>query len=160
MMVGFRFTMNNYPGAAVLGLVLTGLVLAQGPVAVEKSAAKYVPGVTWRPQSVVSANFTCRGRKELAILGVSTSEIVVAVFVNGLDAHPETFRYSAKARNAETAELTIEDLDYDPKQDIGYELEGYQQSKSCKGLNLGDGLTDSAHIYWNRKAHRFEDWTL
>jgi len=65
-----------------------------------------------------------------------------------------------RRRHAETAELTVEDLDYDPKQDIGYELDGFHTSKSCKGLNLGDGFTDSAHIYWNRKAHRFEDWTL
>jgi hypothetical protein len=69
-------------------------------------------------------------------------------------------RYSAKARDPKTAELTVEGLDYDPNQDIGYELEGFQRSKSCKGLNLADGLTDSAHIYWNLKAHRFDDWTL
>jgi hypothetical protein len=90
-------------------------------------------------------------------LGVNASEIVIAVFANGLKARPEILRYSAKARRAE---LTVEDLDYDPKQDIGYELDGFQRSKSCKGLNLGDGFTDSAHIYWNRKSHRFEDWTL
>ena len=65
-----------------------------------------------------------------------------------------------KARRAENAELTVEDLDYDPEPDIGYELPGFQLSKSWKGLNLSDGLTDSAHIYWNRKSHRFEDWVL
>jgi hypothetical protein len=159
-MVAFRFTMNSHAGVTVLWLVLTRLVLAQSPVAAEKAASKFVPGVTWRPRSVVSGNFTCRGRKEQAILGVSTSEIVIAVFINRITAPPEVLRYSAKARNPKTAELTVEDLDYDPKQDIGCEPEGFQLSKSCKGLNLGDGLTDSAHIYWNRKAHRFEDWTL
>ncbi|HUI54152.1 MAG TPA: hypothetical protein VLY04_04225 [Bryobacteraceae bacterium] len=146
--------------ATVLWLVFAQLLLAQDPAAVEKAAAKYVPGITWQARSVVSGNFTCRGRKEQAILGVSASEILVAVFVTGTNAPPELLRYSAKARNPKTAELAVEDLDYDPKQDIGYEPDGFQRSKSCKGLNLGDGLTDSAHIYWNRKSHRFEDWTL
>jgi hypothetical protein len=32
--------------------------------------------------------------------------------------------------------------------------------RPANGLNLSDGETDSAHIYWNYKSHRFEDWTL
>jgi hypothetical protein len=39
-------------------------------------------------------------------------------------------------------------------------LPGFQQSKTCKGLNLSDGETDSAHIYWNHKALRFGEWQL
>lgn len=108
----------------------------------------------------MSGDFTCRGRKQQAILGTNAAEIVIAVFVNGISARPEVLRYSAKARNAKTAELKVEALDFDPKADIGYELPGFRRSKSCKGLNLSDGLTDSAHIYWNRESNRFEDWTL
>jgi hypothetical protein len=141
-------------------LLLTQLSLAQDRAAIEKAAAGYVPGVAWLTRSVVTGDFTCRRRGEQAILGTNESEIVIAVFVNGIKARPEVLRYSAKARNAKTAELTIEDLDYDPKQDLGYELPGFRRSKSCKGLNLGDGLTDSAHIYWNHVSHRFEVWTL
>jgi hypothetical protein len=104
--------------------------------------------------------FHCRGQKEQAILGTNVTEIVIAVFVNGINMRPEVLRYSAKARSAKTAELTVEALDYDPTADIGYELPGFRRSKSCKGLNLSDGQTDSAHIYWNRESKRFEDWTL
>ena len=152
--------MRFLAAATFFWLGLTQPLPAQSPAAIEKAAAKFVPGVTWQIHSIVSGNFTCRGRKEEAILGVSTSEIVLAVFINGLTSPPEVLRYSAKARDPKSAELTIEDMDYDPKQDIGYEPDGFQPSKSCKGLNLADGLTDSAHIYWNRKMHRFDDWTL
>jgi len=151
---------NACSAPIVVWIGLLPSLLAQSPAAVETAAAKYVPGVTWKAQSLVSADFTCRGRKEQAILGVSASEILIAVFVNGIHARPEVLRYSAKARHAESAELTIEDQDYDPTQDIGVEPEGFQRSKSCKGLNLADGFTDSAHIFWNRKTHRFADWTL
>ena len=107
-----------------------------------------------------SGNFTCQNRKEQAILGVGESEIVIAVFVNGLGARPEVLRYSGHARNPKTAELKIENLDYDPKDVIGSDLDGFSRSKTCNGLNLSDGEKDSAHIYWNYKSHRFEDWTL
>jgi hypothetical protein len=152
--------MHRLSWVAILGLAIMHSSLAQNSVSVEKAAMKYVPGMDWQRRSIVSGNFSCHGRKEQAILGVSASEIVIAVFVNGLDVRPELLRYSGKARNPKTAELKIEDLDYDPKEMIGSDLDGFKRSKSCKGLNLSDGETDSAHIYWNHKSQRFEDWTL
>ena len=145
--------------STIVWLGLLPLLLAQTPAAVEKAAAKYIPGMTWKTQSLISADFTCRGRKEQAILGFSSSEIVIAVFAKGLQARPEVVRFSAKDRDADTVELTVEDLDFDPRED-GYELEGFQPSKSCRGLNLADGERDSAHIYWNRKKQQFYYWTL
>jgi hypothetical protein len=53
-------------------------------------------------------------------------------------------RYSAKVRNPAYATLKAEDLDYDPREDPGYELPGFQRSKSCKGLNLSDGEIDTS----------------
>ena len=106
--------------------------------------------MAWQRRSIVSGNLSCHARKERAILGVSATEIVIAVFVNGLDVRPEVLRYSGKARNPKTAELKIEDLDYDPKEMIGSDLDGFQRSKSCKGLNLSDGETDSAHITYRQ----------
>jgi hypothetical protein len=152
--------MHRISWVAVLGLAIMHSSLAQNSVSVEKAAMKFISGMDWQRRSVVSGNFSCHGRKEQAILGVTASEIVIAVFVNGLDMRPEVLRYSGKARNPKTAELKIEDLDYDPKEMIGSDLDGFKRSKSCKGLNLSDGETDSAHIYWNHKLQRFEDWTL
>ena len=152
--------MKRLTWVAVLGLAITHALLVQNSVSVEKAATKYVPGVAWQRRSIVFGNFTCHVRKEQAILGVSESEIVIAVFVHGFGSRPEVLRDSGKGRSPNTTELKIEDLDYDPKEMIGSDLDGFRRSKSCKGLNLSDGETDSAHIYWNHKSQRFEDWTL
>jgi hypothetical protein len=37
----------------------------------------------------------------------------IAVFINGTNTRLEVLRYSAKARNAKTAQLTLEALKYD-----------------------------------------------
>ena len=81
-----------------------------------------------------------------------------AVFLNGTNSRPEVLRYSAKVRDPASATLQAESLDYDPKEDPGYVLSGFQRSKTCKGLNLSDGKIDSAHIYWNHESLRFDDW--
>jgi len=144
----------------IAGAFLFLPLIAQESAAIQQAATKFVPDVTWHSNSVVSGDFTCTGRKQPAILGLNTSEIVIAVFVNGTQARPEVLRYSSKARNSVTAKLKIEDLDYNPKEVIGVDLPGFRRSKTCKGLNLADGETDSAHIYWNSKERRFDDWTL
>jgi len=107
---------------------------------------------------VITADVTCRGKLEQAILGSSSSEIVVAVFLNGTSQRPEILRYSAQMRNVGTAELKVEDQNYDPKEEMGTDLAGFRRSRTCKGLNLSDGRVDSAHIYWNHEARRFDDW--
>lgn len=125
---------------------------------VNVAASRFVPNVTWRTESVLTADFSCRGRKEQAILGSTVEEIVIAVFVNGTNERPKLLRYSATARDARTAKLTLESLDYDPEEEAGGPLRGFQRSKTCKGLNLSDQKIDSAHIYWNHNANEFDDW--
>ena len=132
------------------------LSTAQVP-SITEAAYKFVPGVTWRTKSVLTADFSCRGRKEQAILGVNDKEIVVAVFLNGPTRPPEVLRYSAEMRDAKEARLTTESLDYDPEDAVG-DLPGFRRSRACKGLNLTDNKIDSAHIYWNHDARRFDDW--
>ena len=155
--------MRCEPAVACILLVLAFPAAAKGPPAAEVAAARFVPDVKWRPASVVTGDFSCRGRRETALLGTNQSDIVIAIFLNGLGKPPEALRYSAKARRAESAELIVEDMDYDPKElanSIGSAPEGMRPSKTCKGLKLDDGYTDSAHIYWNHVARRFDDWTL
>ena len=138
-------------------LILLSQARSVRQTAIEVAASRYVPGVTWQPKSVVAADFTCRGRTEQAILGLSKSEIVIAVFLNGTSSAPEVLRDTV--RNREDVELKTETLDYDPKDIVG-DLEGFQRSQVCRGLNLGDGMIDSKHIYWNHASLRFDSWTL
>lgn len=143
----------------ILMLAFSLVLAAAETASVPATASKFVPGVTWRPESVLVADFSCRGRQEQAILGVTTKEIVIAVFLNGLTGKPEVLRYSATARDPNEVKLTLESLDYDPKDRVG-DLHGFRRSRTCKGLNLSDEKIDSAHIYWNHDAKRFDDWVL
>ncbi len=138
----------------VLGILLMGAAQAPSIIA---AASKFVPGVSWRPESVLTADFSCQGRRGQAVLGVTSKEIVVAVFLKGTSEKPEVLRYSAAARDAAQAKLTLESLDYAPSEDSG-PLPGFKRSRTCKGLNLSDDMVDSAHIYWNHEAKRFDDW--
>jgi hypothetical protein len=128
-------------------------------LSVRRAANKYLPSAAWRADSVIFGDFTCSVGKQWAILGTDAIEILIAVFINGPRRKPEVLHYSGSARNASTAALSVEDLDFDPRNEIGYDLPGFQRSKVCKGLNLSDGGVDSAHIYWNRQAKRFDDWS-
>jgi hypothetical protein len=130
---------------------------AEERIALVSAADKYVPGVTWHSESVISGDFTCRGRKEQAILGITAKEIVVVVFINGLQNKPEIVR--DKVHTPADAELTIEGLDYDPREQVGVELEGFLRSKECKGLNIADNHVDSFHLYWNHKDSKFNWWS-
>ena len=90
-------------------------------------------------------------------MGVTSKEIVIAVFLNGTGEKPEILRYSAAVRDASQAKLRLESLDYGPDEDTG-PLPGFRRSRTCKGLNLSDDMIDSAHIYWNHDAKRFDEW--
>jgi hypothetical protein len=142
-----------------LTLLLVSAIAAAAEPSMVQSAARFVPGVRWRAGSVLTADFSCSGRRQHAILGTNAKDIVIAVFVNGESRRPEVLRYSAAVRVARWAKLTLETLDYDPLEELGYSLPGFQRSRTCKGLNLGDGETDSAHIYWNRDDHQFNEWS-
>jgi hypothetical protein len=130
---------------------------AEQRIAIVSTANKYVPGGTWHSESVISGDFTCCGRKEQAILGITAQEIIVVVFINGLQNKPEILR--EKVHTPADAELTIEDLDYDPKEQAGVELEGFLRSKVCKGLNIADNHVDPFHVYWNHQDSQFNWWS-
>ena len=143
-----------------LPLVLCAQTKERVEPSVQAAAAKYIPGVRWRAKSVIAGNFSCQGKTESAILGASESWIVVAIFLNGLNHKPQVLEYSTKARNAASAILQTESLDFDPEEALGYALPGFRRSKTCKGLNLSDGRSDSAHIFWNHESHQFDEWQL
>jgi hypothetical protein len=122
--------------------------------ALTKAASKYIPGVTWQVNSTVTGDFTCSGHKQTAILGTTASDVVLAVFLSGINRKPEELRFNIF--RPELAQLTTEDLDYE----LDYELPGFRRSKSCMGLNVDDREVDPAHLYWNHDSNRFGMWRL
>jgi len=109
---------------------------------------------------VLSGDFSCRGRKEWAILGTDAPSIVVAVFLNGTDKKPEVLGLDTRAGSwvPALAKLFLEDLDYDPRV-TGDPLPGFRRSKTCKGLRMDTGQVDPANIYWDHDSHRFTYWS-
>jgi len=140
----------------VAGLVLLAVLMLASDPAVAASASRFVPGVKWKAESTVSADFTCQGHMQHAVLGIDQEQIVIAVFLNGANRRPVVLRDLGRA--TASAFLETEDLDWDPNED-GMNLPGFQRSKKCKGLNLGDDEVDSLHLYWNHKAHQFVGWS-
>jgi hypothetical protein len=129
---------------------------------IQDVATRAVPGVQWRAKAL-SGDFGCRGQPQRAILGTSQSEIVVAIFLNGLSAPPEVLRHTTRRHNPKFVALTVENMNFKPsdlEKHLGYLPQGIRPSRSCKGLNLGDGERDSFHIYWNHDNHRFDEWSL
>ena len=130
---------------------------------VKAAAERNIPGLTWQADSVLTGDFSCEGREQYAILGTNPSDIVIAVFLKGLDSKPEILHYSTKARRPADVKIKTESMDFkldELKDEIGAIPEGMHTSKTCKGLNLSDDRTDSAHIYWNHVKHEFDDWGL
>lgn len=142
----------------ISAIIVTFILGAVQAPSITAAASKFVPGVTWRLESVLTEDFSCSGRKERAILGVTAREIVIALFIRGTEEQPEVLRYSATVRDANEVRLTIEDLDFDPRDEGIGALAGFRRSRTCKGLNLSDGKIDLVHIYWNHEAKRFGDW--
>lgn len=85
----------------------------------------------------------------MALLGTTTDEIVITVFLDGTSNEPKVLRYSAKTRNAAAAKLIVEPPGQDP--------DGPPLSGKCHGLRLDDGEIDAAHIYWDAAARQFDD---
>ncbi|MES2151583.1 MAG: hypothetical protein V4508_17535 [Pseudomonadota bacterium] len=148
---------------SLLGIVtLLACAGSAASPAVKEAATRFVSGIEWQEKSVLSADFSCGGGRQDAILGTSGKEIVVAVFTQGLAKAPELLRFASEERKPAQAKIRLEDsaLSIDDVQTLaGSKPPGYRPSKSCKGLRLSDDGSDAAHIYWDHDARRFDSWS-
>ena len=120
-------------------LLLAAQFLPAQSTAIEYAARKYVPGVTWQPKSIVTADFTCRGRAEHAILGLDPTDIVIAIFINGLNSAPEVIRDPTRSRIL--AKIQVESLDYDPKQILMRILRGFSARRLARASTSTTSLS-------------------
>jgi hypothetical protein len=130
--------------------------------AVKAAASHFVGGIAWQEGSVLTADFSCAGKAQSAILGTSDKEIVVAVFTQSLAKPPEVLRFASEDHNPAEAKIRLEDssLTKDEIASLSNATPpGYRPSKTCKGLRLSDDSSGAAHIYWDRDGRRFDSWT-
>jgi hypothetical protein len=125
------------------------------------AAKRFYPNFQWKTGSIQNADFSCDGRADLAILGLNGGKAVVAIFIDGVRERPallEFANYETDLVELKSEKLTDNATDF--KKMLGETPEGYRRSRICRGLNIGDGERDSAHIYWNHKKKGFSVWSL
>lgn len=148
---------------ALTGMVFHGLAVAQTGAAetVRNAAERVGTGVAWDAKSVLEADFSCTGKVQYAILGVSANEIVVAIFNRGLDQAPERLRFDADDHDIRVAKIRRDDYTLSVAEITGLSGTapvGYKPSDKCYGVRLSDDGAQAAHIYWDHEHQRFDSW--
>lgn len=152
------------PSAHAVNPLVTDGLSAHAALSVMQRLVALDSSVVWEPQSVLVADVDCDGRPDSAFVGRSSVRVAVGLIRAGGLA-PDVISFGTHGAAVEdevgssAAELALESLDYDPRDAIG-DIDGFQRSKVCKGLNLGDGESDSMHIFWNQKSHHLGWWRL
>ena len=150
--------------SAVAAMVVALPGLLEAHAAPQRLPAEF-SDVRWHVGSTVFGDFTCRGRQDMAIFGVSEkSGFVVVVHPNGKTGKPSYASFATRGRDPLNMRLTVESLelstDEASKGEQEYLPPDLTPSKTCKGLALGDGETDSHHIYWSRSKRALRSWSL
>jgi len=148
--------------AMALGAFASSLAIG-GDESVLEAAKRFRSDASWQENSIVKADINCDGKSEYIVLGHTKYETIVAAFGGKSSRKPDSIAFSADRINPESAAIILESLDIgdeDFKEMLGGVPEGYQRSKSCKGIGLSDGNRDTVHIYWSRKRREFEAWSL
>lgn len=128
---------------------------------IDVAAAHFHPQIEWHSASALTGDFSCQGRQEQAIAGKTSSELVVAIFLNGPASSPLLMRYASASKERAPLELVAERQDFDVRkieQMLGEVPAGLRPSKTCKGIHLINGKRDSIHIYWNHDKRLFDYW--
>lgn len=117
--------------------------------------------IAWDASSQLVGDVDCDGVADSAFIGRTTSAAHVGL-IRGNGASPAMLSFAIdpgmqKAVCSDNAALAFESLDYDPKDAVG-EIDGFQRSAVCKGLNLGDGDCDSIHLFWNTSSRQLGWW--
>ena len=124
--------------------------------------------IKWDTTSIVTADINFDKKQDYAILGYKDKLLCLMVIFGDLTIKSK-FQTSFLGIGessfqdhicGETAKLTLESLDTEPSQEIGYIPEGFKCSKTSKGLNISDDDCDSFHYYWNHKIDALSYWRL
>ncbi|CAN0515004.1 unnamed protein product, partial [Phaeothamnion confervicola] len=147
--------MHRLSTAVLLFLLITVAYAAP------QSLPEEIADVRWNVSSTVFGDFTCRGQRDMALYGTSErSGFVVMIQPSRRGAQPSCLVFATRGREQKSIRLATESLDF--KDDVAFRNEvkaaapDLQPSKTCQGLALGDGETDSHHIYWNRAKKAFQ----
>jgi len=125
------------------------------------------PNLKINDKHIFTADINCDGYKDYALYG-QVNNFVKVVVIHGPIVNKNIFdtlkiRFGFSGYQdvvpGKKFYFSLESLDFDIEAAIG-EVEGFQRSKVCKGLNISDGMTDSFHIYYDHKMKQLVWWRL
>jgi hypothetical protein len=126
----------------------------------------YASEIKWDESSTVRVDFNCDGTPDTAKLGYIENRVRLTIIFGGGDLPSQSIEFGLgmsgyqDALCGTDAKLSIEDMDYDLIEIFGENPEGFEQSKTCSGLNIRAGDCDSMHIFWNHKTNHIDWWRL
>jgi hypothetical protein len=129
------------------------------------AVAAVAKGVRKDPPPAVKADVDCDGLEDTAQLEYVDGHVRLSVALAATETL-QSLEFGLGDSMAQDslcgtkATLEIEDLDYDLTEAFGENPEGFQQSKTCKGLRLTDNECDSMHIFWNHVTRNIDWWRL
>jgi hypothetical protein len=142
--------------------VLHSLAASAANLTPSDAAKQLFPDYEWQTPAL-TGDFRCDGKFGYALLGLTKTEALVIVFLEGLDHAPEKIAVTRDPLSDDPMTLSDYSLDISDnefKEMIGAVPEGFRRSKHCKGLSLTDGDTDPYNFYWNKKIKSFSMWRL
>jgi hypothetical protein len=119
--------------------------------------------IRWETWSVLRGDFDGDGRVDQALLGRGPKRVFVGV-VYSSGGKPDILEFAISSGQqaaicSEPAKLEVESLDYDPSDTVG-KLEGFERSRTAKGLRLSGGECDDVHLFWNHITKHLGWWRL
>lgn len=135
---------------------------------------KRVPGVKWVEKSLIKGDFDYDGTIDYALRGRRGKFFVLGIVKGAVGAKSKhwTMQFGEDAGDqgslcsVKSAVITVDDIDKDFAEFASEYVEDDTAKmmkslpKNSKGINVADGMCDSFHVFWDRRAKQFTWWRL
>lgn len=126
-----------------------------------------LPAVEWRFDSLLTADFNDDRLEDYAISGRAADRFYIAVILSPLSQQSPMAMLDFGIGGAGQddlcegdSNLTLENLDYDPNENLGATLTGFKRSPKSHGIIIGGDMCDKIHVYWNHTENKLGWWRL
>lgn len=155
-------------------VVCESCAFAQSGVTALSVLAKKEPAVRWNEKSLIRGDFDYDGTIDYALRGKKGKSFVLGIVKGALSGKSKywTMEFGEDAGDQgslcsiNSARINIENLDKDylnfaadyVEADFAKTIKNLP--KNSKGINVYDGMCDSFHVLWDRKAKQFTWWRI